>query len=193
MGLDILAVSHLRYARPIPRGRALEELERKLARQGKEVWDVYFMLYPNQACFRQRLAGMKAGLYTYTRATRRYSFRAGSYSGYNWWRNQLSYFIFGVDDATVWGSPHDFRGDPFVELINFTDCDGRIGTRVATKLAADFTSYAARARKWTPVPVESEDTAGWSKADQLSYWRELYRDFARAFRLAAKNGAVTFC
>jgi hypothetical protein len=193
MGLDIFAASHLRYVRPVPRGKAFDRLEAELARKGKSIGDAYFLLSPNQACFRQRLSGMKPGLYAYTRATRRYSFRAGSYSGYNWWRNQLSLFIFGVDDATVWGSPRDFRGDPFVELINFTDCDGRIGTRVSAKLGEDFTTYARSARKHTPVPVESEDTQGWDEADQLRYWRELYRDFGRAFRLAAKNGALEFC
>jgi hypothetical protein len=192
VGLDIFAASNLRYARPIPGRKALERLEEELSRKDKYLTDVYFLVYPNQACFRQRLAGTKPGLYTYTRSTRRHSFRAGSYSGYNWWRDQLSRFALGVDAPTVWGDPRGFRGRPFVELINFTDCDGRIGTRVATKLAEDFKSHAAGAKRFVPV-ASGEDADGWDETDQKSYWLEVYREFARAFRLAAKKGALAFC
>jgi hypothetical protein len=187
MGLDITAASHLRFAKPIPRDKAFDRLEEELAKKKKFVNEVYFVLYANQACFRQRLVGMRPGLYEYTRSSRRHSFRAGSYSGYNWWRDQLCRFALGVPAADMWATPQRYRKQPFVELINFTDCDGRIGTQVSAKLSADFTSHASKARKFTPADDEMGEEGA------AAYWLEVYQEFTTAFRLAAKNGALRFC
>jgi hypothetical protein len=187
MGLDIFAASHLKYAQPIPKGRAFDKLADELTKRGKDIPDVYFTLYPNGAYHRARLRGMKPGLYTYTKKTRRFGFRAGSYGYYNWWRNELSLFALDTEAEDVWIDTELYRGRPFVELIDFTDCDGRIGTAVCEKLAADFTSHAARARRHAPT-VKAEDIP-----DASAEWLQNYRDFARAFRLAAKGGALKFC
>jgi hypothetical protein len=187
MGLDIFAVSHLRYVRPMPRGKALERLEAEAEEQGKSLHEIYFFLSSNDSTHRARLGGMKVGLYARTKSSRSYGFRAGSYSGYNWWRNELSLFALDEEAEEVWVEPRRYRGKPFVELIDFTDCDGRIGTTVAAKLAADFTGYAKKAaRHATTIVVEENPDAG-------TYWLETYRDFATALRLAAKDGALTFC
>jgi hypothetical protein len=187
MGLDIYAASHLVYARPIPKGKALDRLEAELDERGKSLDEVYYCLWPNDRAHRARLRGMKPGLYEFTPQTRRCAFRAGPYSYYNWWRNELSLFALGAEAQDVWMAPEDYRGRPFVELIDFTDCDGRVGTPVAAKLAADFTAAARRAtRHAAAVVVDDNPDAG---AD----WLRVYRDFARAFRVAARAGALKFC
>jgi hypothetical protein len=187
MGLDVFAASHLRYARPMPRRNAFDRLEAEVAGQGKSLDEVYFFFSANDASHRARLGGMKVGLYTYTRSSRRHSFRAGSYGYYNWWRNELSLFALGVAAETVWAAPRAYRARAFMELIDFTDCDGRIGTTVAAKLAADFTAYAKRATRHAATIVMDGVT------DAGADWLANYRDFARALRLAAKGGALTFC
>jgi hypothetical protein len=187
MGLDISAASHLRYAGPMPRGKALDRLEAKLSADGQSLDETYYLLWPNVPAHRARLGGMKPGLYEFTPQSRRASFRVGSYGYYNWWRGELSRFALGVEADDVWMEPGDFRGRPFVELIDFTDCDGRIGTTVAAKLAADFTSHAARAKRHA-AGIILPDTP-----DAGTDWLENFRAFARAFRLAANGGALKFC
>jgi hypothetical protein len=114
------------------------------------------------------------------RASEEHSFRAGSYSGYNWWRNEL---------ARMAGYPgRDNRGEtsycldcwegktgPFSELINFSDCEGTIGSEYSTKLARDFAEFDAKALAMGEEFYES------------------YQDWRKAFELAADNGAVILC
>jgi hypothetical protein len=181
MGLDIHAASHLRYSRPVPDHDEFDRLDREANSQGKCLNEVYFLLFPNDDDWEEHLAGMKPGVYEYTPATEQHDFRAGSYSGYNLWRDQLSQFALGVPASVVWHAPEQFAGRPFVELINFTDCDGRIGTQLAGKLAADFRTHADSAAKYAAT---AEDGEG---------FLENYHDFAHAFELAARDGALRFC
>ncbi len=110
-----------------------------------------------------------------------FGFRAGAYSSYNRWREELAKLAgypavereqFGVaqkrHDAGAW----EAESGPFKELINFSDCEGVIGCKVATKLLKDF------------------DSADISKADP--YFKEKFAEFRKAFFLASQNGAVTF-
>lgn len=110
-------------------------------------------------------------------------FRAGSYSGYNDWREQLAELagypaIQSERDGK--GLRHDSgawaaTGGPFWELINFFDCEGTIGTKVCQKLAVDFQQYKGCAEKH---PDER--------------FRDLYAEWQEAFETAANNGAVHF-
>lgn len=102
-------------------------------------------------------------------------FRAGSYSGYNRWREALSRLGLGVDPEQVWGSPEFYAGKPFFEVVCFSDCEGAIGAEVSAKLAADFAAYEERAA---------------TELDE--YDLRVYRDFRRAFEAAADAGAVQF-
>jgi len=64
---------------------------------------------------------------------------------------------------------------PFWELINFSDCDGVIGTSVSKKLADDFKEYQ-------------------EKADKLGKeFSEYYSMLRKSFELASDNGLVDFC
>lgn len=186
MGLDIFAASHLKYVGPIPRGSALNKMESAIEEKGKDLTDYYFFLSGNLPAHRTRLGGMKVGLYEFTKKSRKYGFRAGSYSGYGRWRELLCEFAFDQDIEDVWFDAQLYRGRPFIEIINFTDCDGRIGTSVAAKLAADFTSHAKRAKTFADTIKKNDSWSG-------EGWLEVYRDFARALRLAAKDGALKFC
>jgi hypothetical protein len=78
--------------------------------------------------FPGRTRGLKAAK-AYSWKTE-FSFSAGSYSGYNFWRDCLD----------------ELRGDTtdFDELIHFSDCEGVIGPVVAKKLYEDFEFHEER-------------------------------------------------
>ena len=122
--------------------------------------------------FPAHAADIKDGYYKAGRKS--VCFRAGSYSGYYWWRNELA-VLAGFDSAEeIWESRGKMEG-PFTELINFSDCDGIIGPGVSAKLAGDFDEFQAKA---DAHPEES--------------FRTVYAEFREAFKLAAGGGAVFF-
>jgi hypothetical protein len=179
MGLDIHAVSHLRYVGPIPDDDELERLQEQVSDADLEV--AYFVLYPNAECFEAHLAGMEPGLYECTAASEHHEFRAGSYSYYNAWRENLCRLALDVEPDCVWEQPELYDGRPFFELINFSDADGRIGCELAEKLAEDFRDFAAEAEEFA------------ARLDDEESFIQNYRDFAQAFELAARGGALEFC
>jgi hypothetical protein len=139
--------------------------------------------------FEYQLGGLKKNTnYISTNDSECDSFGAGSYSGYNYWRNKLSQLA-GYDDAnSVW---QDFNGNlrylklkkiegevikmkPFYELIYFSDCEGIIGPEISEKLYADFVDFDDKAK------------------EQDDYFYSLYCKFKEAFRVAAKGGLVSF-
>jgi hypothetical protein len=151
-------------------------------------WQTEIQIRGNLKGFESRFTGA-TGIYRYASSA---SFRAGSYSGYNEWREQL---------AKLAGYPQRERTDryegtralhaagaweadegPFWELINFADNEGAIGAEVSAKLSHDFIEWRDRAQ----VFAESLGilTGG--------YFMENYNDFARAFAMAADGGVVLF-
>lgn len=99
-------------------------------------------------------------------------FRAGSYGGYNVWRDQLA-VLAGYESAkAVWANPEP---GPFVELINFSDCEGIIGPRTSAKLAADFAAFQKKA-----------------DAHEDDWFRSRYAEWRKAFETAADSGCVEF-
>ncbi|HCK83144.1 MAG TPA: hypothetical protein DHW63_01055 [Hyphomonadaceae bacterium] len=119
-----------------------------------------------------------------------WSFRAGSYSGYNTWRDQLAKLagyaahpnaqeLYGTTHAhaaTAW----EATGGPFWELLHFSDCSGVIGPQVSAKLARDFAALDERAK----AAADAEPGNGW-------FYRA-YCDWRRAFDWAAQDGCVEF-
>ena len=97
-------------------------------------------------------------------------FRAGSYGGYNRWREELAELV-GTTPKKVWAGEVP---SAFGELINFSDCEGTLKSEVCAKLAKDFAEYQGRA-----------DRIGGYFLDSYNHWRE-------AFELAANGGAVDF-
>lgn len=133
--------------------------------------------------FVERFEGLIAGqVYRYKSA---FEFRAGSYSGYNWWRNELAklagnpqmpYKSFDGKtelrhDATVWKLKQGF----FWELIDFSDAEGVIGPVVCKRVYKDFILFEGLASKH---PDKS--------------FRESYQDWMKAFSLCANGGAILF-
>ena len=126
------------------------------------------------------------------RAEQRSGFRAGSYSGYNAWREMLAkmagYPALPVDR---YGTGNiDFRHDagahaagsgPFFEMIWFTDCEGVIGPVVSRKLAEDFRQWDEKAQQFSAA------IDGWS-----GHFYRLYLEWKIAFEMAADDGAVSF-
>jgi hypothetical protein len=115
-----------------------------------------------------------------------FGFRAGSYSGYNEWREQLAKLAGypAVLHRSSWEKEQRARHaagawaateGPFWELINFSDCEGTIGPRVAFKLAKDFAEWQERA-----------------DAIDDDYFKSKYAEWRRAFETAQDFGAVDF-
>jgi len=116
-----------------------------------------------------------------------FHFRAGSYSGYNSWRRALCEAIHGVSDVEFWKNEENFSGQPFYELINFSDCEGQIGPEVSEKLYQDFmdTENEKKFLDYCKAKFETE------------YLEEFYQanweDFKKAFEIARQGGLVQWC
>lgn len=101
-----------------------------------------------------------------------FDFRAGSYSGYNAWREELA-SLAGYTPEEAWSGK--IEAAPFLELVNFSDCEGERDQHISKKLAADFAAFQEKAD---------------SHYDE--YFRAKYADWRRAFELASENGRVEF-
>lgn len=171
MGLDITAYSGTQAVRAFDDKFGVEEYETEyyFSDEGK-----YCAIYgKNNASFTQN-DGLVPGAYSYENE---HGFRAGSYSSYNRWRDQLAHLAGYGCAENAWalckdGIPAD---KPFIELINFSDCEGTIGSKTATKLLTDF-------EKYDKVAMEVEDP----------WFYDLYTEWKTAFQMAADNGFVSF-
>lgn len=153
-------------------------------------YDKYIWLYLNPD-FDGRHGNIVDGArYTYKHAER---FRAGSYSGYNAWRETLAELAgyekveierFGFKKnlyaAYAWLEPDKAGSLPFYELINFSDCEGVIGSEVSAKLAGDFNRFRDEAHNGELTrPLNPR-------------FCQIYDSFLNAFTVASNNGAVKF-
>lgn len=103
----------------------------------------------------------------------------GAYSYYGAWRDQLAKLA-GYPPVGGRLRPYSEGAwaateGPFWELIDFTDCDGVLGTAVCQKLAKDFAAYEESARR-----LGDED------------FLYTYLQFKAAVELASDGGAVVF-
>lgn len=109
-------------------------------------------------------------------------FRAGSYGGYNRFREDLCRAALGVEPKEVWAAPAAWAEKPFYELINFSDAEGTIGPEAAADLYRDFAEHEERVLASTGL--EGED---------LIWFGELYAEWKEAFRVASEgHGLVQF-
>lgn len=120
---------------------------------------------------------LEGGCYVATDATETISFRAGSYGGYNNWRQALADRFNpvsrGWDHGPTMTEPDPNK--PFYELIWFADNEGTIGPEAAADLLEDFRTHAESYR----VPGAGR-------------YPETYQNWTRAFELAADGGLVRF-
>lgn len=103
--------------------------------------------------------------------------RAGSYSGYNSWRGLLS----GFADWLLF--EHDIY-DAFEEQIEFSDCEGLIGTVVSEKLYNDYVGNRHFLDEYASQYIEDDETRQW--------FIELYDDWTHMFDMGRDDGAVQF-
>lgn len=161
MGLDITAYSGL-------------QLEAEF--NGEDYEDTYKTRIYKNPDFPGRAEDMPVndGIYTYAKIMQ---FPAGSYSGYNEWRDNLARLA-GYESARSCWEKH--TSGLLFELINFSDCEGVIGPSVSAKLAHDFAELQGKV-----------DQIG-GDAPDLIWFKQVYAKFRRAFEMAAENGAVQF-
>lgn len=98
------------------------------------------------------------------------SISIGSYSTYGWFRQALETFS---EDR-----------DCFNELIDFSDCEGVIGSIVSKKLYEDFSSNQKPFEQWVKREFDAYDS---------ELLLQMYRKFESAFEIAKDGGAVKFC
>jgi hypothetical protein len=122
------------------------------------------------------------------------TFRGGSYTGYNQWRNDLAESIGWLTGTQgAWESGEDY-GPPFMELLNFSDSNGVIGSTVSKKLYNDFVDNEENVKKEVDSwylklhPTKEYDTS------DMKWFNEKYDNFKEAFRVASnsKFGFVHF-
>ena len=135
-----------------------------------------------------------------------YSFRAGSYSGYNQFRKLLSLAANGISDSDVWESADASTSLPFYYLINFSDCEGTIGPGVAELLWDQFTTHRSRVirnindepdlGKETDDPIAFETQFGIEfelSSEEIESFIQTYDEFTEACRIAKDDGIIQFC
>jgi hypothetical protein len=172
MGLDITAYSKLTYH---SKDKGEDELLGGFVR-----------IYPQPgAHLNVRLDDRKPGVYKEERGSRRFGFRAGSYTGYGEWRELLCQYVHEVKIEEVWEHTKKWAGKPFIELIDFPDNEGTIGPETSAKLAKDFADWDERLK-------EKSGKAPAGGFDQGNWWHMRYKDWRKAFELAADGGFVTF-
>jgi hypothetical protein len=156
-------------------------------------------LYTQDNTFHYQLGSLKrSSAYDTTPETTSGHISMG-YGTYNNWRNQLA-IIAGYGSANeVWNDTDfdpmttkfynlrylklnklknpDFEIKiikPFYEIINFSDCEGVLGSEISKKLYQDFVAFEDNAKK------------------QDEYFYIKYKEFKEAFRIASQNGAVLY-
>lgn len=118
---------------------------------------------------------ISAGCFELTEKTEQYRFRAGSYSGYGRWRQDLADRFNPYRD----GGPPSPEG-PFYELIWFADNEGTLGELAATNLLANFRQF------------EAEYRAAYLGTELGDFHVAKYADWMRACELAAVGGLIDF-
>ncbi len=168
MGLDITYVANIT---PVADGEGIDE-------DGEVLWNEgYRNLYLNDA-FPDHCTEWPDN--TVYQDTGECTFRAGSYSGYSMWRDHLAKMN-GMTAEAYWEQGYSDEL-PFCWLINFSDCEGVIGTAKCAILAKEFEANRPKA----------VDYAASLDAEHNVWFLELYDEWAEAFKTAANGGAVLF-
>jgi len=172
MGLDITYYSKVERLRPITPNESID-----YDRLDREDW---IHLY-NLPAFADRADDLGTPIahgdtvsYGIFRAHDPKRFRAGSYGGYNRWREHLSRLALDAEPRTVWDNVDEHEGKPCFEIIHFADNEGTLGPRVCAKLAEDFEAIRPKA------------------AEQDEWFLQVFDHFLEAFRAARDGGAVDF-
>lgn len=174
MGLDITAYKNIKL-----------NLDQNFDWESDDRYRDYFKAYVNPDFPKQGSGIINEGIYIFDDIT---GMRAGSYSSYNDWREELAEFgnYVPVVYEVVKGIPEtqnlsyqqgavNAESGVFHELLNFSDCDGIINSEVSKKLYNDFVNNDSAAKLF------SDD-----------YFYAKYCEWKKCFEFASHNGAVVF-
>ncbi|HFK5776623.1 TPA: hypothetical protein ACG0EZ_002416 [Enterobacter ludwigii] len=175
MGLDITAYSNIKRID----AHLNDDGEAVYNSSGDQVEEYYFHVWKNPSFPGRADELVDGAVYAYEDCTG----HGVGYGGYYWWRNELAelagypigeYESGHGKEANHFGGVLNSDRGPFYELINFSDCEGFIGTAVATKLLADFKNFYDKAEE-----------IGSNFFEQYKYWQS-------AMEMASNNGCVSF-
>jgi hypothetical protein len=179
MGLDVTAYRRLERVADWPEGvEDIDDVARYDFDQGTYIWNGRRVVevHPwGQGDFPEH-HNLTPGLYAYADKT---GWRAGSYSGYNDWRDWLSRAALGVSAETVWRDFDRWRDRGAAWLVNFSDCEGIIGAEVCARILADLRENESMIREQTFGPE-----AEWHLA-KLDAW-------LAGLEMAADGGMLDF-
>ena len=164
MGLDIIAYSKLKK----------DEYLSAIGDEEKEELDVDCLIMSPvlteiEEAFPGRAEPLKYNGDIYTCGSHK-EYSIGSYSTYGWFRRALETYS---EDC-----------DCFDELIDFSDCEGVIGSIVSKKLYEDFSSNQESFEQWVCQKYSTID---------CELLLQMYYIFESAFWIAKDGGAVEFC
>jgi len=146
----------------------------------------------NQQWWPHHSDGLEEESWYYDKGENKDGFRAGSYSGYNTWRNDLAMtmgWLSGVEGAWEEGEQY---GPPFMELINFPDNEGYIGPVVSEKLYQDFVKYEDQVMDKIDQWFLKMDPDKEYDVEDLKWFESKYQKWKEAFNQARKGGLVSF-
>lgn len=167
MGLDAAAFQGVHHVCEEDDGSEYD----RLASIGKKV----FWVSPvHEGVDHNRLWGALPGLYW---AKTRLDHRIGSYSGYGEWREQLARLMLDTSCEELWACPEAFS-DPFVYLLNFSDCEGAFGPECCKVLTKHF-------KKNESIFIARVQLSG---LEEPEGYIEVYRCFRELFEFATKRG-----
>ena len=189
MGLDISVISEMRPVE-IPEGivKWSDEYYDWESKQGMTLWSPYV-----HSEFTTQGEGLPDAEVVDSDGET-YGFRAGSYTGYNEWRDALAKAA-GYEGGSeeVWSKVDGgAEGLPFQELINFADNEGVIGPIASERLYQDFIKYEDQVMhtvdQWYLKMVPGQE---WD-LPEIKWFKEKYNDWKHSFDIARNNGMVIF-
>lgn len=184
MGLDIMAISNLEKKHKLSEEQKALPWEFQPAKKATRI-TIDTTPYGSEHGGFNKCEDMEGGKYAETGETMEHHFRAGSYGGYNIFRKHLCKGLVGVDVDTLWASPDSYTDAPMFEIINFSDCEGILGTGVCQKLYPQFIENKDKFESHLmEVLIGDENEVKWQMAT--------YEDFTEAFRLGSQNGIVVY-
>ena len=136
--------------------------------------------------------GLEEESWYYDKGENKGGFRAGSFSGYNTWRNDLAMAIGWLSGAEGAWEEGEQYGPPFMELINFPDNEGYIGPLVSEKLYQDFIKYEDQVMDKVDQWFLKMDPDKEYDVEDLKWFESKYEEWKEAFNQARKGGMVSF-
>ena len=184
MGLDIMAISNLEKKHKLSEEQKALPWEFQPAKKATRM-KIDATPYGSEHGGFNKCEDMEGGKYAETDETTEHHFRAGSYSGYNRFRKLLSKGVADVDVDTLWENEAQYKDSPMFEMINFSDCEGILGTGVCQKLYPQFVDNRVKFENYLKSEFGQDvNTVIWEM--------ETYDNFTEAFKLGSQNGIVVY-